>query len=37
MLFNNIVWFVAGMIVMDILWAYRLGFFDRLISRIRGR
>jgi hypothetical protein len=37
MIFNSIVWFLAGMFVMDVLWAYRLGFLNHLISRIRGR
>lgn len=37
MLFNNIVWFVAGMIVMDILWAWRTGTLQMVVRRITGR
>jgi hypothetical protein len=37
MLFNNIVWFLAGMFVMDLLWAWRTGVLQMFVSRIRGR
>lgn len=37
MLFNNIVWFVAGMIVMDILWAWKTGTLQMVVRRITGR
>lgn len=37
MLFNDIVWFVAGMIVMDILWAWRTGTLQMVVRRITGR
>lgn len=37
MLFNNIVWFVTGMIVMDILWAWKTGFLNHLYRRVTNR
>lgn len=33
---NIILAFLAGMIVMDILWAWKTGFLGRLIRRVRG-
>jgi hypothetical protein len=37
MIFNSIVWFLAGMFVMDVLWAYRTGVLQMVYRRITGR
>lgn len=33
----GVVSFLAGMILMDILWAWRTGTLRMVVSRIRGR
>jgi hypothetical protein len=37
MIFNSIVWFLTGMFVMDVLWAYRTGTLQRVVRRMTGR
>jgi hypothetical protein len=37
MIFNSIVWFLAGMFMMDVLWAYRTGVLQMVVRRITGR
>lgn len=29
--------FVAGMVLMDVLWAWKTGFLGYLLRRVRGR
>ena len=36
MFFNNIVWFIAGMVVMDVLWAWKTGFLGMVVRRYRS-
>lgn len=33
----GVVSFLAGMILMDLLWAWRTGVLQMVVSRIRGR